>query len=85
MLDIFQHIVYYDYIKVKEDTNMVVYNLYLVLINEPIQIRNRVNGRILYEGSSNHIPNCLLSKIVHDMTIVHSEDTGICYHLININ
>jgi hypothetical protein len=63
---------------------MVVYNLYLVLINEPIQIYDRVTERVVYEGSSNRIPNRLLSKLVHDMTIVHRKDTNTCYHLINI-
>lgn len=65
--------------------NMVVYNLYLVLINEPIQIYDRVKERVVYEGLSDHIPKWLLSEIVHDITIVHRKDTGICYHLININ
>lgn len=30
---------------------MVVYNLYLVLINEPIQIYDRFKERVVYEGS----------------------------------
>lgn len=64
---------------------MVVYNLYLVLINEPIQIYDRVKERVVYEGSSGYIPRRLLSAIVHDITIAHRKDTGTCYHLININ
>lgn len=64
---------------------MVLYNLYLVLINEPIQIYDRVAERVVYEGSSNRIPKRLLSKLVHDMTIVHRKDTNTCYHLINIS
>lgn len=51
--------------------NKVVYNLYLVLINEQIQIYDRVKERVVYEGSSNYIPRRLLSAIVHDITIVH--------------
>lgn len=64
---------------------MVVYNLYLVLINEPIQIYDRVKERVVYEGPSNHIPGQLLHALVHDITIAHRKDTGTCYHLININ
>lgn len=64
---------------------MVVYNLYLVLNNEPIQIYDRFEKRVVYEGSSTHIPRWLLSAIVHDITIVHKKDTGTCYHLINID
>lgn len=64
---------------------MVLYNLYLVLSSEPIQIYDRVTERVVYEGSSNDIPNRLLSKLVHDMTIVHRKDTNTCYFLINID
>lgn len=64
---------------------MVLYNLRLVLISEPIQIYDRVTERVVYEGLSKHIPKWLLSKLVHDMTIVHRKDTNTCYLLINID
>lgn len=64
---------------------MVVYNLYLILINEAIRIYDNVIERIVYEGSSENIPNELMDEIVHDMTIVREKRTNRTYFLININ
>lgn len=64
---------------------MVLYNLYLVLINEPIKVYDNVIQSIVYEGSSNHIPLELMSELVHDMTMVYEKDINKAYFLININ
>ena len=41
---------------------MVVYNLYLVLNNEPIKIYDRHTRIVPYKGSSNNIPNELMES-----------------------
>lgn len=63
---------------------MVLYNLYLVLVHEPIMVYENATQRIVYEGSSDNIPEELMSELVHDITIVHEKD-NITYFLININ
>lgn len=63
---------------------MVLYNLYLVLRHETIKVYDNVTQRIVYEGSSEFIPDELMSELVHGMTIAHEKD-NITYFLININ
>lgn len=64
---------------------MVVYNLYLVLIDEKIRIYDNSINRNVYIGSSENIPDELMNQLVHDVTIAHEKDTNIEYILININ
>lgn len=64
---------------------MVLFNLYLVLINETVKVFDRARQRIVYEGSSENIPHELMNELVHDMTIVHEKDTNRIYLLINLN
>lgn len=63
---------------------MVLYNLYLLLNHETIMIHDNAIQRIVYEGSSENIPDWLMSELVHDMTIAHKKG-NITYFLININ
>lgn len=49
---------------------MVVYNLYLVLNNEPIEIYDKHMRIIRYTGSSNDIPDILMDRLVHYLTVV---------------
>lgn len=64
---------------------MVLYNLYLVLINETIKVYDKAIQSVVYEGSSENIPPELMNELVHDMTIVHEKDTNRAYFLINLN
>lgn len=64
---------------------MVLYNLYLVLIDETIKVYDNATQSIVYEGSSERIPDELMNELVHDMTIVYKKDTNKAYFLININ
>lgn len=64
---------------------MVLYNLYLVLINETIKVYDNYIQSIVYEGSSNHIPSELMSELVRNMTMVYEKDINKAYFLININ
>lgn len=64
---------------------MVLYNLYLVLIHETIKVYDNSVHSIVYEGSSENIPNELMSELVHDVTIVYEKDTNRPYFLINLN
>lgn len=64
---------------------MVLYNLYLVLINETIKVYDNATQSIVYEGSSDHIPHELMSELVHDVEIVHTKHIKSPYLLININ
>lgn len=61
---------------------MVVYNLYLVLNDEPVQIYDKNTKRVEFEGSSNNIPDRFMDRLVHNLTIVHIKDTKKCYQLI---
>lgn len=63
---------------------MVLYNLYLVLNNEPIKVYDRAIKSCVYEGSSENIPDGLMDELVHDMTIVYEKDNR-AYFLINLN
>ena len=62
---------------------MILYNLYLVLNNETIKVYDKAIQSIVYEGSSEDIPDELMGKLVHDMTIVQEENKS--YFLINLN
>ena len=50
---------------------MVVYNLYLVLNDELVQIYDRNTRSVEYEGSSNAIPIKFMNRLVHSLTIEH--------------
>lgn len=63
---------------------MVLYNLYLILNHETIKVYDNLIQSIVYEGSSENIPDELMSELVHNMTIAHEKD-NITYFLININ
>lgn len=64
---------------------MVLYNLYLVLINELIKVYDNAIHSIVYEGLSEDIPDELMNELVHDITIVHAKNIDRAYFLININ
>lgn len=64
---------------------MVLYNLYLVLNNEIIKVYDNQIQCIVYEGSSENIPNELMNELVHDVSIVHGDNINKPYFLININ
>lgn len=64
---------------------MVLYNLYLVLINEKIKIFDNDIQAIVYEGLSENIPHELMSELVHDVTIAREKNSKSTYFLININ
>lgn len=64
---------------------MVLYNLYLVLNNETIMIYDNSIKRIVYEGSSENIPDELMNQLVHDVTTVYEKDINRAYFLINLN
>jgi hypothetical protein len=64
---------------------MVLYNLYLVLINEPIKVYDNAIHTIVYEGPSEDIPDELMNELVHDITIVHEKNIDRPYFLIHIN
>ena len=64
---------------------MILYNLYLVLQDEPIKVYDNYISSIVYEGSSEGIPDELMDALVHDVTIVYEKDNDRAYFLININ
>lgn len=64
---------------------MVLYNLYLVLINELIKVYDNAIHSIVYEGLSDDIPDELMNELVHDITIVHEKNNDRAYFLINLN
>ena len=64
---------------------MVVYNLYLVLNDEPVQIYDINTRSVEYEGSSNAIPIRFMNRIVHYLTIVDIPGTKKCCQLIVLN
>lgn len=64
---------------------MVLYNLYLILINELIKVYDNATQSIVYEGSSENIPSELMNELVHDMTMVYEKDINKAYFLINLN
>ena len=60
---------------------MVVYNLYLVLNDELVQIFDRNTKSVEYEGSSNAIPIKFMNRIVNCLTILHIHGNK-SYHVI---
>lgn len=64
---------------------MVLYNLYLVLINERIKVYDNTIHAIVFEGLSDDIPDELMNKLVHDITIVSEKNIDRAYFLIKIN
>lgn len=64
---------------------MVLYNLYLVLIQEEIKIFDNGILNIVYEGLSENIPQELMNALVHDVTIAREKNTNRTYLLITIN
>lgn len=64
---------------------MVLYNLRLVLNNEIIKVFDNDIQAIVYEGSSENIPDELSPELVHDVTIAREKNTNRTYLLININ
>lgn len=63
---------------------MVLYNLYLILNNETIKVYDNAIQCIVYEGSSENIPDELMNELVHDMTIVQEKHNR-AYFLIDLN
>ena len=53
---------------------MVVYNLYLVLNDEPIEIYDKTIRMVRYTGTSNNIPNNLMDRLVHYLTVVNDKN-----------
>lgn len=53
---------------------MVVYNLYLVLNDEPIEIYDKITRMMVYEGSSNNIPEKYIDRSVHYLTVVKDKE-----------
>lgn len=64
---------------------MILYKLYLVLINERIKVFDNEIQSIVYEGSSEDIPFELMNELVHDMTMVYEKDNDKACFLINLN
>ena len=64
---------------------MVLYNLYLVLINERIKVYDNAIHAIVFEGLSGDIPDELMNELVHDITIVYEKNIDRAYFLINLN
>lgn len=60
---------------------MVVYNLYLVLNDEPIEIYDKTMRMVRYIGSSNNIPQNLMDRNVHYLSAV-TNHTGEYTHTI---
>lgn len=53
---------------------MVVYNLYLVLNDEPIEIYDKNIRMVVYEGSSNDISEKYMDRLVHYLTVVNDKE-----------
>lgn len=53
---------------------MVVYNLYLVLNDEPIEIYDKNIRTVVYEGSSNDIHEKYMNRLVHYLTVVNDKE-----------
>lgn len=53
---------------------MVVYNLYLVLNDEPIEIYDKNIRMVVYEGSSNDIHEKYMDRLVHYLTVVNDKE-----------
>lgn len=64
---------------------MVLYNLYLVLINERIKVYDNNTKSVVYDGISENIPDELMNELVRAMTIVCEKANNRPYFLIYIN
>lgn len=64
---------------------MVVYNLYLVLNDEPIEIYDKITRRVVYKGSSNVIPERYINRSVHYLTVVMDKEDRYLRTLIVID
>lgn len=53
---------------------MVVYNLYLILNDEPIEIYDKNIRMVVYEGSSNDISEKYMDRLVHYLTVVNDKE-----------
>lgn len=62
---------------------MVVYNLYLVFNDEPIVIYDKHMKMTRFEGSSNDIPDSLMDRLVHYITIARCHDCYIQFIVID--
>lgn len=61
---------------------MVVYNLYLVLNNEPVEIYDKELHKNVFIGLSNDIPKTLMDRLVHYLKVVNDRDGKYIYTLI---
>lgn len=62
---------------------MVVYNLYLLLNDELVQIYDKKYEKVEYKGSSNDIPIKFMNRIVHCLNIIRIDGNN--YQLIVID
>lgn len=62
---------------------MLVYNLYLALNDESIEIYDEERRMVLFEGISNAIPFKLMNRHVHNLSIKRIR--GFNYLLIVVN
>lgn len=53
---------------------MVLYNLYLVLQDEPIELYDENTRMVRFKGSSNDIPYELMDRLVHHVTVVKDKE-----------
>lgn len=53
---------------------MVLYNLYLVLNDEPIELYDENMRVVRFKGSSNDIPYALMDRLVHHVTVVQDKE-----------
>lgn len=60
--------------KTRRISKMVVYNLYLVLNDEPIEIYDKNTRQVIYEGSSNDIPKIVMERLVHYLSVVNDKE-----------
>ena len=64
----------------RRDIKMLVYNLYSVLNDQPIEIYDK-NLRLIYACSSNDIPEILMSRSVHHLTALNDKE-GRCARIL---
>lgn len=64
---------------------MVVYNLYLVLNDEPIAIYDKHMRSVRYTGSSNNIPNELMGRLIYYVTVVQDKEKGYKHLIVVID
>jgi hypothetical protein len=64
---------------------MVLYNLYLVLNHEMVNIYDNATHSIVYEGLSEYIPDELMSELVHSVTMTYEKKFNRGYFLIDLN